>query len=87
MQNYISNYRFHYMYEHYEHSVSNHFLTKFVCSITDIFSSFRKQVLFYNQIVENPINNIATLSEAIQICGKIIENGMIHGVDSNYFIS
>jgi hypothetical protein len=36
-------------------------------------SSFRKQVLFYDQIVEKPINNIVTLSEAIQICGKIIE--------------
>ena len=73
LQNYISNYRFHYMYEHYEQYVSNHFLTKFVCSITDILNSFRKQVLFYDQIVEKPINNIVTLSEAIQICGKIIE--------------
>ena len=45
VQNYISNVKFHYKYEHCEECVSHSFVTKFVCSIIEILNSFRRQAL------------------------------------------
>lgn len=72
IQNYISNYRFHFKYEHLENYVSHHFSTKFIISIIDILNSFRKQVLFYDKYVLKPFGNIDQLSQAIQICADLI---------------
>ena len=75
------------MFEHYEEFVSSHFITKFVCSITEILSSFRKQVLFYDQFVNKPINNVSQLSEAIRLCGKLIEKfNEYNNIEISYII-
>lgn len=72
VQTFISNYRFHYKYEHCEDSISQHFVTKFICSVIDILNSFRKQVLFFDQHVAKPLRNVDQLSTTIQVCGDMI---------------
>ena len=87
VQNYISNYKFHYQYEHCEDCVSHSFVTKFICSIIEILNSFRKQVLYYDEIVLYPIKIVSQLSEAIQICGDLINKlNKIEKVEKTFII-